>query len=89
MTRYVVDAKAVIELARREIKIAEEDKLLAPTLLRSQTLSILHECVARGDISEADALERLARIGKLPIRLLGDAVLRRRAWKIANQLGWK
>ena len=24
----------------------------------------------------------------MPIRLLGDAVLRRRAWKFAEQLGW-
>jgi predicted nucleic acid-binding protein len=34
------------------------------------------------------ALERLARIRALPIRLLGDAVLRRRAWQVADQLGW-
>jgi hypothetical protein len=27
-------------------------------------------------------------INKLPIRLLGDGVLRRRAWEIADQLGW-
>jgi predicted nucleic acid-binding protein len=24
----------------------------------------------------------------MPIRLLGDAVLRRRAWEVADQLGW-
>jgi indolepyruvate ferredoxin oxidoreductase alpha subunit len=24
----------------------------------------------------------------MPIRLLGDAVLRRRAWDLADQLGW-
>ena len=24
----------------------------------------------------------------MPIRLLGDAVLRRRAWEIADELGW-
>ena len=32
--------------------------------------------------------DRLARITKMPIRLLGDAVLRRRAWDIAERLGW-
>ena len=26
--------------------------------------------------------------GRMPIRLLGDAVLRRRAWDVAEQLGW-
>jgi predicted nucleic acid-binding protein len=34
------------------------------------------------------AREHLARIGRMPIRLLGDAVLRRRAWEVADQLGW-
>jgi predicted nucleic acid-binding protein len=32
--------------------------------------------------------EQLARIGRMPIRLLGDAVLRRRAWELADRLGW-
>ena len=34
------------------------------------------------------ALDRLARISAMPIRLLGDAVLRRRAWDLAERLGW-
>ena len=34
------------------------------------------------------ALERLERIWAMPIRLLGDAVLRRNAWRFAEQLGW-
>jgi predicted nucleic acid-binding protein len=89
MTRYVIDAKAAIQLATRNTKLADNVKLLAPTLLRSQTLSIVHEAVAKGELPEADARERLARIGKLPIRLLGDAVLRRRAWDIANRMGWE
>lgn len=88
MTRYVIDAHVAIDLATRSVEIPGAHKLLAPTLLRSQALSILHESAVRGDISEADALERLARVGKLPIRLLGDAVLRRRAWEIASKLGW-
>ena len=62
--------------------------MLAPTLLRSQTLSALHEAVHRGEISPDVALDRLAAIWAMPIRLLGDAVLRRRAWKFAEQLGW-
>ena len=42
----------------------------------------------REELTGDVARERLARIGKLPIRLLGDAVLRRRAWELAEQLGW-
>ena len=66
----------------------DEHELLAPTLLRSQTLSVLHEQVQRGEISADVAREHLARIARMKIRLLGDAVLRRRAWEIANELGW-
>jgi hypothetical protein len=33
------------------------------------------------------ARERIARINTLQIRLLGDAVLRRRAWELAFELG--
>ncbi len=88
MTRFVVDAGAVLRLASEAIEVSAEHELLAPTLLRSQTLSALHEAVQRGEIPAGVARERLARIGRMRIRLLGDAVLRRRAWEVADQLGW-
>ena len=68
--------------------MAAEHELLAPTLLRSQVLSALHEAVARGDLPADVARHRLAAIGRMPIRLLGDAVLRRRAWTVADRMGW-
>ena len=88
MTRFVVDASAVLHLASAGIEVPAEHELLAPTLLRSQTLSALHEAVQLGKIPADVALERLARIGRMRIRLLGDAVLRRRAWDLADKLGW-
>ena len=88
MARFVVDCGVVLHLASEEIEVAPEHTLFAPTLLRSQTLSALHEAVHRGDVPRDVALERLARIRALPIRLLGDAVLRRRAWDLAERLGW-
>ena len=88
MTRFVVDASAVLRLAREGVEVSSEHELLAPTLLRSQTLSALHEAVQRGEIPADVAREDLARIGRMKIRLLGDAVLRRRAWELADQLGW-
>jgi predicted nucleic acid-binding protein len=88
MTRFVVDASAVLHLAAEAIDIAPAHRLLAPTLLRSQTLSALHEAVQRGEIPADVARERLAWIGRLPIRLLGDGVLRRRAWDLATKHGW-
>jgi predicted nucleic acid-binding protein len=88
MTRFVVDCGAVLHLASERIEVPAEHELLAPTLLRSQTLSTLHEAMHRGDITPDVAADRLARIQAMPIRLLGDAVLRRVAWKVADQLGW-
>ena len=88
MTRFVVDAGAVLHLAGAGFEVPAEHELLAPTLLRSQALSALHEAVQRGEIPAAVARERLARVSRMRIRLLGDAVLRRRAWDVADQLGW-
>jgi predicted nucleic acid-binding protein len=88
MTKFVVDSSAVLHLASAEVEVPAAHQLLAPTLLRSQALSALHEAVQRGEIPADVARVRLARIGRMPIRLLGDAVLRRRAWDLADQLGW-
>ena len=88
MTRYVVDASAVLHIVATGLEVAPEHTLLAPTLLRSQTLSALHEAVRRGELAADVGRDRLGQVGQLPIRLLGDAVLRRQAWKVADQLGW-
>jgi predicted nucleic acid-binding protein len=88
MTRFVVDCGVVLHLASEGIEVADEHELLAPTLLRSQTLSALHEAAHKGEIARDVALDRLTRIAAMRIRLLGDAVLRRRAWEVADELGW-
>jgi predicted nucleic acid-binding protein len=88
MTRFVVDTGAVLHLASTKVEVSGAHKLLAPTLLRSQTLSALHEAVLRGELTADVARERLTRIRQMRIRLLGDAVLQRRAWELADQLGW-
>src|SRR5438132_9170086 len=88
MTKFVVDAGAVLHLASAGVEVPGEHELLAPTLLRSQTLSALHEAVHAGEMPADAALDRLARIWAMPIRLLGDAVLRRKAWELAERLGW-
>jgi predicted nucleic acid-binding protein len=88
MTKFVVDAGTVLRLAEAGDVVPDGHELLAPTLVRSQMLATMHEAVARGDLSAADALGRLDRAGAMRIRLLGDAVLRRTAWKVADRLGW-
>jgi len=88
MTRFVVDSSTVLQLASDGADIPSDHRLLAPTLLRSQVLSALHEAVHRDELPATVARDRLAVIGRMPIRLLGDGVLRRRAWDLATQLGW-
>jgi predicted nucleic acid-binding protein len=88
MTRFVVDAAAALRLAAERATVPEVHELLAPTLLRSQALSTMHEAVHRDELPADDARDRLARLGAMRIRLLGDAVLRRRAWELASRLGW-
>jgi hypothetical protein len=87
MARFVVDSGVALQLASDVIEPAAEHKLLAPTLLRSQTLSALHELVHRGELSADVARDRLARIAAMPIRLLGDAVLRRRGGRLPTGSG--
>ena len=88
MTRFIVHSSAVLHHVAQEFEGPGDHELLAPTLLRSQTLNALHEAVHRGELTATVATERLDLIGKMPIRLLGDAVLRRQAWNVADTLGW-
>jgi len=88
VARFVVDCGVVLRLAADDFELPAKHELLAPTLLRSQALSAMHEAVHGGKLSAEVASERLVRVNRMPIRLLGDAVLRRRAWEIADQLGW-
>ena len=89
MTRFVVDCGTLLRIAAGEIEVAAEHKLVAPTLVRSQALSALYEAARRGEISTAEGIGRVARINSLKVRFLGDKVLQRKAWKVADQLGWE
>ncbi len=89
MTRFVVDCDTLLRIAAGEIEVADGHQLVAPTLVRSQALSALYEATRRGEIPAADGLERVTRINSLKVRFLGDKVLQRTAWRIADQLGWE
>jgi predicted nucleic acid-binding protein len=88
MTRYVISPEVALRLAHDEAVISDEHQLLAPTLLRSQVLSLLYQAVRRGEMTKKDADRQLNYLRALRIRLLGDRVLQNVAWKIADQLGW-
>ena len=89
MTRFVVDCETLLLIAAGEIEIVAGHQLVAPTLVRSQALAALYAAARRGEISAGEGLERVTRINSLKVRFLGDKVLQRTAWRVAEQLGWE
>jgi predicted nucleic acid-binding protein len=89
MTRFVVDCETLLGIAGGEIEVAPEHQLVAPTLVRSQAVATLYAAARRGEISAAEGIERVTRINSLKVRFLGDKVLQRTAWRVAEQLGWE
>ncbi len=88
MTKYVIGPDVALALAANKAEIRGEHQLLAPTLVRSQILSLLYQAVRREELGKKDAEQRLDYLRGLRIRLLGDRVLQGTAWKVADQLGW-
>lgn len=88
MTRYVIGPDAALVLAERKATIPRQHRLLAPTLLRSQVLAQLYADVRNGRLARSEAGRRLDYLRALQIRLLGDRVLQRVAWDVAEALGW-
>jgi predicted nucleic acid-binding protein len=88
MSRYVIRPDVAIALARDEAVIREEHELLAPTLLRSQVLSLLYRAVRDGELSQQEAENAIGYVRRLKLRLLGDRVLQSVAWDMADQLDW-
>jgi predicted nucleic acid-binding protein len=86
MTRYAIDAATAIRLVRDGVTVAGEHQLVAPSVLRSQVLSLLYRDVRRGELDRAQARTLLDGITTMKIRLLGDRVSRAVAWQLAEQL---
>ena len=85
--QFVVDCGAVLQLAS-EGRDPDRARASSADALALSDASALHEAVHKGEIPPDVARDRLPRIQAMPIRLLGDAVLRRRAWDLAEQHGW-
>ncbi len=86
MTRFVIDAPTLLHLVAEGGAMAPDHQLVAPQLLRSQALALLFDAVRRGELTEAQALDRHDAMTRVKIRLLGDRVSRRVAWQIAREL---
>lgn len=86
--RYVIGCDVALRLASDRPALRDDVHLVAPTLIRSQLLAALYQSVQRGELTRADAEEQLDHVRGLRMRLLGDRVLQRLAWQVAEQLGW-
>ncbi len=88
MTRFVVDPEALVEFVRAGRPLAAGHQLVAPNAIRTQALELLLREVDDGRLSESDALALHELVTGLKMRLLGDRVSRRVAWKLAREHGW-
>jgi predicted nucleic acid-binding protein len=88
VARYVIDAPTLLHIVTEDVAISPSHQLVAPNLIRSQALALLLTAVRNGEITEQVALERHERLTEMKMRLLGDRVSRRTAWKIARERGW-
>jgi predicted nucleic acid-binding protein len=88
VARYVIDAPTLLHLVGNDVRVSPKHQIVAPNLIRSQALSLLLEAVRRGDLPEDLALQHHERLTELKMRLLGDRVSRRTAWKIAREQDW-
>ena len=82
--RYVIALDTTLRLLAE--RATPDHALVAPTLLRSEVLAALYAARTEIDRKEADA--RLDHFRVLKPRLLGDRVLQRKAWDMAERLGW-
>jgi predicted nucleic acid-binding protein len=88
MARYVVDARTLLHIVVAGVQVHPEHQLVAPNAVRSQALSLLYDQVRRGGLAEAEALRLHERLTEVKMRLLGDRVSRRTAWRIAREQDW-
>jgi predicted nucleic acid-binding protein len=89
MTRFVIDPLTLVHLAEDDLlTVNPAHQLVAPSSIRSQALDLLLRRVRSGTLTEQEALQLHERITELKMRLLGDRVSRRAAWRIAMDHDW-
>src|SRR6266571_3107988 len=88
MARYVIDAPTLLHLVDAGLRVDPGHQLVAPNSIRSEALALLLGDVRAGKRTEAAALEAHERMTEMKMRLLGDRVSRRTAWRIARQYDW-
>jgi predicted nucleic acid-binding protein len=88
MARYVIDAPTLLHLVDAGLAVHPSHQLVAPNSIRSEALELLLVEVRAGKRTEAAALEAHERMTGIKMRLLGDRVSRRTAWRLAREHDW-
>ncbi len=61
---------------------------MAPPLILSESLAVLHQMRWRGDIPEDVTALALERRSEMPVRIEHPSALSAEAWRIADDFGW-
>ncbi len=85
MARYVIDAATLLHIVDAKLLVDPSHQLVAPNSIRTEALELLLRDVHAGKRTEAAALHTHDRITEVKMRLLGDRVSRRTAWRLARQ----
>ena len=88
MARYAIDAPTLLHLVDERASGHASHQLVAPNSIRSEALQLLLREVRDGQRSEAEASACHEKLTQLKMRLLGDRVSRRTAWKLAIEHDW-
>jgi predicted nucleic acid-binding protein len=86
----VVDASVAVAASFGAAGFAgiSDPDLFAPGLMWSEARSVLHEMQWRGELSAEGAKAARQHLERAPVRRRQPAELGRRAWKVADDLGW-
>jgi predicted nucleic acid-binding protein len=85
VTRFVLDAPTLLHVVTEGLVVSPAHALVAPNSIRSKALELMLGEVRAGRLTDAEAMERHERMTELRMRLLGDRVSRRTAWRIARE----
>jgi predicted nucleic acid-binding protein len=90
LRRLVTDASVAVRACLEAAGFAPLDgfRLVGPPLVRSESLSALHELAWRGEISAQLASIALDRLRSAPIEVVAPDDLHASAWSLADELGW-
>jgi len=88
MTRYAIDARALLRIVTDELPVSPHHQLVAPQAIRSHALTLLLGQVEQGELTEREARTLHTRLTELKIRVLGDRVSRWTSFQLAREHGW-